>query len=132
PHVWYLHSRRHLASKSRHGDAIRMDDLVIRGGEIMDGSGTDTVRGDLAIREGRIVAITPCHAGPARREIDARGSIVAPGFIDIKTHSDFTLPYTPRAESKILQGVTTEVIGHCGFSLAPVLPGRAPILQEYL
>ena len=91
-----------------------MDDLVIGGGEILDGSGTDAVRGDLAIRDGRIVAITPCHAGTAHREIDARGSIVAPGFIDIKTHSDFTLPYAPRAESKILQGVTTEVIGHCG------------------
>ena len=109
-----------------------MDDFVIRGGEILDGSGTEAVRGDLAIRDGRIVAITPCHAGTAHREIDARGSIVAPGFIDIKTHSDFTLPYAPRAESKILQGVTTEVIGHCGFSLAPVLPGRAPILREYL
>jgi N-acyl-D-amino-acid deacylase len=109
-----------------------MDDLVIRGGGILDGSGSDAVQGDLAIREGRIVAITPHHAGPARREIDARGSIVAPGFIDIKTHSDFTLPYAPRAESKILQGVTTEVIGHCGFSLAPVLPGRASLLREYL
>ena len=100
-----------------------MDDLVIRGGGILDGSGTDAVPSDLAIRDGRIVAITPRHAGTARREIDARGLIVAPGFIDIKTHSDFTLPYAPRAESKILQGVTTEVIGHCGFSLAPVLPG---------
>lgn len=109
-----------------------MDDLVIRGGAILDGSGTDTVRGDLAIGDGRIVAITPRHAGTARREIDAQGSIVAPGFIDIKTHSDFTLPYAPRAESKILQGVTTEVIGHCGFSLAPVLPAQAPILREYL
>jgi N-acyl-D-amino-acid deacylase len=109
-----------------------MDDLVIRGGGILDGSGTDAVQGDLAIRDGRIVALTPRYAGSARREIDARGSIVAPGFIDIKTHSDFTLPSTPRAESKILQGVTTEVIGHCGFSLAPVLPGRAPILKEYL
>jgi N-acyl-D-amino-acid deacylase len=58
--------------------------------------------------------------------------MVAPGFIDIKTHSDFTLPYTPRAESKIRQGVTTEVVGHCGFSLAPVVPGRARLLQEYL
>jgi N-acyl-D-amino-acid deacylase len=109
-----------------------MDDLVIRGGEILDGSGTDAVHGDLAIRDGRIVAIAPRYAGTARRDIDARGSIVAPGFIDIKTHSDFTLPYAPRAESKIRQGVTTEVIGHCGFSLAPVLPGRAPILRDYL
>jgi len=109
-----------------------MDDLVSRGAEILDGTGADAVRADLAIREGRIVAITPGYAGTARRVIDARGSIVAPGFIDIKTHSDFTLPYAPRAESKVLQGVTTEVVGHCGFSLAPVLPGRAPILQEYL
>jgi len=109
-----------------------MDDLVIRGGEILDGTGAATGRADLAIREGRIVAITPRYAGSARRVIDARGSVVAPGFIDIKTHSDFTLPYAPRAESKVFQGVTTEVIGHCGFSLAPVLPGRAPVLQEYL
>ena len=109
-----------------------MDDLVIRGGGILDGTGNDTVRGDLVIRDDRIVAITPRPAGTARREIDAQGLIVAPGFIDIKTHSDFTLPYAPSAESKILQGVTIEVIGHCGFSLAPVLPGRAPILREYL
>jgi N-acyl-D-amino-acid deacylase len=117
--------------ESRHGDAILMDDLVIRGGGILDGTGTDAVQGDLAIRDGRIVAITSHYAGTARREIDTRGLIVAPGFIDIKTHSDFTLPYAPGAESKGLQGVTTEVIGHCGFSLAPVLPGRAPILREY-
>ena len=109
-----------------------MDDLVIRDGGIVDGSGADTARADLAIRDGRIVEITPRYTGTARREIDARGMIVAPGFIDIKTHSDFTLPYTPRAESKVLQGVTTEVIGHCGFSLAPVLRGRAAILREYL
>jgi N-acyl-D-amino-acid deacylase len=109
-----------------------MDDLLVRGGALLDGSGADAVPGDLAIRDGRIVAITPRHAGTARREIDARGSIVAPGFIDIKTHSDFTLPYAPGAQSKIRQGVTTEVIGHCGFSLAPVLPGRAPVLREYL
>jgi N-acyl-D-amino-acid deacylase len=53
-----------------------MDDLVIRGGGILDGSGTDAVQGDLAIRDGRIVALTPRYAGSARREIDARGSIV--------------------------------------------------------
>ena len=109
-----------------------MNDLVIRGGGVLDGSGSEATQNDLAIRDGRIVAITPRYVGTARREIDARGSIVAPGFIDIKTHSDFTLPYAPRAESKVLQGVTTEVIGHCGFSLAPVLPGRAPLLREYL
>jgi dihydroorotase-like cyclic amidohydrolase len=62
-----------------------MDDLVIRGRGILDGTGTDAVQGDLAIRGGRIVAITPHYAGTARREIDARGLIVVPGFIDIET-----------------------------------------------
>src|SRR6267142_551301 len=67
-----------------------------------------------------------------RRVIDARGQAVAPGFIDIHTHSDFTLPLNPRAESKIRQGVTLEVVGNCGFSVAPALPGRAAMLREYL
>src|SRR5713101_3970686 len=52
---------------------------------------------------------------------DAKGLAVAPGFIDIKTHSDFTLPINPKAESLLREGVTTEIIGHCGFSVARVL-----------
>ncbi len=109
-----------------------MDDILIRGGEILDGTGGEAVAADVAIRDGRVVAIAPGLTAAARRVIDARGSIVAPGFIDIKTHSDFTLPWAPRAESKVHQGVTTEVLGHCGFSLAPVSRGRAPMLREYL
>ncbi len=54
-------------------------------------------------------------AGAAAKVIAAGGLAVAPGFIDIKTHSDFTLPINPKAESKVRQGVTTEIIGHCGF-----------------
>ena len=54
------------------------------------------------------------------------------GFIDIKTHSDFTLPINPKAESKVRQGVTTEIIGHCGFSVAPCLPGKVQLLRGYL
>ena len=57
---------------------------------------------------------------------------MTPGFIDIKTHSDFVLPINPKAESKVRQGVTTEIIGHCGFSVAPVLPGKAQLLADYL
>ena len=64
--------------------------------------------------------------------IDAEGLAVAPGFIDIKTHSDFTLPINPKAESKVRQGVTTEIIGHCGFSVAPALPGKVELLRDYL
>jgi N-acyl-D-amino-acid deacylase len=64
--------------------------------------------------------------------IDADGLVVAPGFIDIKTHSDFVVPINPKAESKVRQGVTTEIIGHCGYSVAPVLPGKAQLFADYL
>src|SRR6185503_8796238 len=109
-----------------------MDDLLIRGGHMIDGSGGHGRDADVAVREGRIAAIEPRSARPAHRVIDARGQVVAPGFIDIHTHSDFTLPLNPRAESKIRQGVTLEVVGNCGFSVAPALPGKSAMLREYL
>ncbi len=109
-----------------------MDDLLIRGGHVLDGSGGPGRDADVVVRAGRIAAIEPRASGPAHRVIDARGLVVAPGFIDIHTHSDFTLPLNPRAESKIRQGVTLEVVGNCGFSVAPALPGRSAMLREYL
>jgi len=108
-------------------------DILIRGGEVIDGSGRAPIRADVAIAGERIVAIgADAEKADASRVIDAVGLVVAPGFIDIKTHSDFTLPLNPLAESKIRQGVTTEVIGHCGFSVAPVLPGKVEMLRDYL
>ena len=119
-----------------------MHDVVIRGGILFDGSGRAGGAGDLAIADGRIAAIDllpslarareRVRVGAARRTIDAEGLAVAPGFIDIKTHSDFTLPINPKAESKVRQGVTTEIIGHCGFSVAPALPGKVELLKDYL
>ena len=109
-----------------------MHDVLIRGGQVLDGTGAAARLADVAVRDGRIVAIEPHHAGDARRVVDATGRTVAPGLIDIHAHSDFTLPVNPRAESKIRQGVTTEVVGNCGFSVAPVLAGRAAMLREYL
>ena len=109
-----------------------MEDLLIRGGQVIDGNGTPARRADVAIKNGRITAVGDCADREAQREIDASGRIVAPGFIDIHTHSDFTLPLNPLAESKIRQGVTTEVVGNCGYSTAPVLPGKAEALQDYL
>ena len=109
-----------------------MDDLVIRGGEVIDGSGAPGRVADVAVTNGRIVAIDSGQTRQAHRIIDATGQVVAPGFIDIHTHSDFTLPLNPRAESKIRQGVTTEVLGNCGFSAAPALPGRVEMLRDYL
>jgi N-acyl-D-aspartate/D-glutamate deacylase len=112
--------------------ANTMDDLLIRGGHVVDGSGGPGRDADVVVRTGRIAVVEPRSARPAHRVIDARGQVVAPGLIDIHTHSDFTLPLNPRAESKIRQGVTLEVVGNCGFSVAPVLPGRASMLREYL
>src|SRR5215472_2119212 len=107
-------------------------DILIRDGLLIDGSGQPGARADLAIAGGRITAIGPDLGTSARRVIDARGLAVTPGFVDIKTHSDFTLPINPKAESKVRQGVTTEIIGHCGFSVAPVLPGKVDLLRDYL
>src|SRR5882724_10657244 len=109
-----------------------MDDLLIRGGHLIDGTGAPGRDGDVSVSAGRIVAIERRASRPAHREIDARGQVVAPGLIDIHTHSDFTLPLNPRAESKVRQGVTLEVVGNCGFSAAPAMPERLAMLREYL
>src|SRR5947208_11942069 len=107
-------------------------DIVIRGGLVIDGSGGPDEIADVAVHDGRIAALgRPLPAGSART-IDAAGLAVAPGFIDIKTHSDFTLPINPKAESKVGQGVTTEIVGHGGFSVAPALPGKVELLRDYL
>jgi N-acyl-D-amino-acid deacylase len=107
-------------------------DILIRGGTVIDGTGSPGALGDVAVAAGRIGAIGPRLAGGASKVIDADGLAVTPGFVDIKTHSDFVLPINPRAESKVRQGVTTEIIGHCGFSVAPVLAGKTKLLADYL
>src|SRR6516165_6725025 len=107
-------------------------ELLIRGGTVIDGSGRPGDTSDIAVRDGRIAEIGRSLAAGTAKMIDAEGLVVTPGFIDIKTHSDFTLPINPKAESKLRQGVTTEIIGHCGFSVAPVLPGKAQLLADYL
>jgi N-acyl-D-amino-acid deacylase len=109
-----------------------MDDILIRGGDVIDGSGAPAYRADVAIQDGRIVAIANGYEGAARHTIDARGCAVAPGFIDVKTHSDFALPLYPRAENRVMQGITTELVGSCGFTAAPIPPGRLELLASYL
>jgi N-acyl-D-aspartate/D-glutamate deacylase len=92
-------------------------DLVIRGGTIIDGTGSPGVRGDVAIRGDQIAAVGVVP-GTGRREINASGLAVAPGFIDMHSHSDYLLLEDGNAQSKIRQGVTTEVLGE-GDSVAP-------------
>jgi N-acyl-D-amino-acid deacylase len=94
-------------------------DLVLRNGTIVDGSGRSPYEGDVAILDGRIVAVERALAGTAREEIDARGLVVAPGFIDIHSHADGTLFDDPRAESVIRQGITTVMVGQDGASRGP-------------
>jgi len=97
-----------------------MFERIFSGGEVVDGAGNPRRRADVAINEGKIVAIGDLSGSEAAERIDVTGQVVAPGFIDIHTHSDLPLMINPRAESKIRQGVTTEVIGNCGMSPAPL------------
>lgn len=97
-----------------------MHDLVIRGGLVADGAGGEPTPADVAISSGRISKIGQ-GLGAARRVIDATGLLVSPGFVDVHTHSDFTLPLRPQAEAKLRQGVTTDCTGNCGFSPFPFL-----------
>lgn len=95
-------------------------DLLVRGGTVVDGTGSAAVRADVAIEGDRVREIGIIDPSPDVRVLDATGCLVCPGFIDIHSHSDFTLLVDPRAVSSISQGVTTEVIGNCGHGCAPV------------
>jgi N-acyl-D-amino-acid deacylase len=108
-------------------------DLVVRGGLVIAGDGTAARRADLRLSAGRVAAIEPPSDRRARDgDLDASGCVVAPGFIDLHTHSDVSLLHDPRGESKVLQGVTTEVTGNCGFSAFPIDPARLALHSDHL
>jgi len=105
-------------------------DLILSGGTIVDGTGAPRYAADIGIIDATIAAVGDLGDQRARRRIDASGLIVSPGFIDVHSHSDLYLLVNPRAESKIHQGVTTEVIGNCGMSPYPVEPDGVKPLRS--
>ena len=106
-------------------------DLVIRGGLVVDGSGGDPVRADVACEGDRIVEVGRVDAS-GRQEIDAEGQVVTPGFIDGHTHFDAQVFWDPQGANSCWQGVTTAVMGHCGFTLAPVHSDARPLVVRNL
>ena len=94
--------------------------LLIRGGTVIDGTGGPARRADLGVAGDRLAAVGDLPRAEADRVIEAAELAVAPGFIDIHSHSDFTILIDPRAEGKVRQGVTTEAIGMCGTSASPL------------
>jgi N-acyl-D-amino-acid deacylase len=101
-------------------------DVVLRSGTVIDGSGRAGFVGDVAIRGERLVRVGHVGSVQARREIDARGLVVAPGFIDVHTHDDAALIARPEMTAKLSQGVTTVIGGNCGISGAPYGSGGQP------
>ena len=94
--------------------------IIIRNGRIVDGTGNPWFKGDVGIEGEKISGIGNLSEFKADREIDAEGLIVCPGFVDVHTHSDTSFLVNPKADSKVMQGVTTEIVGNCGGSAAPL------------
>ena len=109
-----------------------MLDVIIKNGKIADGSGNPWFRADLGVQDGKIACIGRLDGEAAKETIDADGCVVAPGFIDIHCHSDAVVFARPREQGKILQGVTTEVVGNCGSSAAPTNEATISSLKKYL
>ena len=105
-------------------------DLVIRNGKVVDGTGLPAFRADIGIREGKIARVGRIGAG--EREIDATGCIVTPGFVDGHTHYDAQLNWDPLLTNSSLHGVTSVVMGNCGFSIAPVRRGEHSMVARNL
>jgi N-acyl-D-amino-acid deacylase len=109
-----------------------MFDLIIEKGEVVDGTGATRFRADVGVTGETVAAVGDLSQAEAKRRMDATGLIVSPGFIDVHCHSDTTLLINPRGESMIRQGCTTQVIGNCGHTVAPISPALRAKLRETL
>ncbi len=100
-------------------------DIIIHGGIVIDGTGRPGRQADVGVSGDRIQVVGDLSAASADVQVDAGGRVVCPGFIDMHTHSDLTTLLEPSCASKVRQGVTTEFVGHCGFSAFPLARGTA-------
>jgi len=117
-----LTSRRHRGVDQR--------DLLFKNGLVVDGSGSPPFEGDVAVAGGRVRQVGRLKPRPGVRTIDIRDHIIAPGFVDMHAHSDLALLTHPMAEAKLMQGVTTEVIGQDGLSFAPASPAATDVVRS--
>ena len=106
-------------------------DLVVRGGTVADGTGTGTREADVAVKDGKIAAVGTV-SGKGAEEIDAKGLLVTPGFVDIHTHYDGQATWDSRLQPSSWHGVTTVVMGNCGVGFAPVQPQDRDRLIELM
>ena len=106
--------------------------IVIRGGTVVDGSGSPGIRADVAVQAGHIESIGFVESMAGDRGLDATDCVVAPGFIDIHTHYDAQVCWDPQLTPSSFHGVTTVVFGNCGFSIAPTRPGDQDLIVETL
>ena len=109
-----------------------MYDVKIVNGLIIDGTGNPGYAADVGIVGDQIIAIGDLSDATSRETVDASGKVVAPGFVDMHTHSDLAVLFDPLTNSKIFDGVTTEVVGNCGIGVAPVSEANRQLLIDYL
>lgn len=107
-------------------------DLVLRGGTIIDGCGTPSFYADIGVKEDKITYIGRINRGLGKRELDVSGLIVSPGFIDLHSHSDLLSVHNPLMEPKVMQGITTEIVGQDGVGVAPINDDMVSIQKDLL
>jgi N-acyl-D-amino-acid deacylase len=113
-----------VAIRHFHPKDLPMFDLIFRNGTVVDGTGAERRVADVAVKNGLVAKVAPKMAETAPREVDATGLVVAPGWVDIRTHYDGQVTWDDELGPSAWHGVTTLVMGNCGVGFAPVKPDK--------